>query len=70
MSFLTPCLELAQNLIRFQKVAVQKKDAESKDPPWRSFINSTAGTREESEDEVSVLSDKMRCLGVRRNGES
>lgn len=70
MSFLTPCL-VAQNLIRFQKeVAVQKKDAESKDPLWRSFINSTAGTRKESKDEVSVLSDKRRCLGVRRNGKS
>ena len=50
MSFLTPCLELAWNLICFQKeVAVQKKDAASKYPPWRSFINSTAGAREASE---------------------
>lgn len=63
MSFLTPCLELARNLICFQKEeAVQKKDAASKYPPWRSFINSTAGTREASEERSFSLSDKM--LGV------
>lgn len=63
MSFLTPCLELARNLICFQKeVAVQKKDAASKYPPWRRFINSTAGKREASEERSFSLSDKM--LGV------